>query len=90
MTCLWTPHGRAVGGIGIFKSPVIERCLYLQAALCGPVLEAVNLIGLLGRCTMVPGIPHLTQEWLWVDSSGVIFTMRQILRIIQLAGSIQI
>lgn len=87
-TCLWTPRGGAISGIGIFKSPVIKSCLHLQAALCGLPAEAADHAGLLGRCAMVPGVPHLTRG-LCVGRDGVIFTIRQILRISQLAGSIQ-
>lgn len=87
-TCLWTPHRGAVSSIGIFESPVIKSCLHLQAALCGLPAEAVDYAGLSRRYTMVPGVPQLTRG-LWMGRDGIIFTIRQILRISQLAGSIQ-
>lgn len=89
VTCLWAPHGGAVCSIRVFKPPVIKGCLQFQAAFCRLATEAVRHFGVLGRCTMVPGVPHLT--WgLGRGRNGIIFTVGQILRIIQLAGSIQI
>lgn len=90
ITCLWTPHRGAVCGIGVFKSTVIKNSFHLQAALCGLATEAVDHTrGLLGRCAMVPGISHLTMGP-WVGRNGVLITIRQILRIMQVAGSIHI